>query len=406
MKVFYDTCSLLEGCKGCFKDFFYISVVTLEEIENIKVSNKDEEIKYKARKISHYLEKYKDKYEIILYDNKIKTILKKNKLQETNDNIILATAKHVGADVIYSEDLNCRLIGRNFLGLNMTSFYIEEQKDEKYVGYKQVRLSESDIVKFYSNLTENKYNCLINQYLIIYTLDGSLETILKWNGKEFIKIKSHKIKNAFLGEEITPKDEFQRCAIDSLYSNDITVLSGMPGSGKTFLSLSTALNLVEVRKFDRITIMSNPIVLRGAEEIGFLPGSAQDKLLSGNLGNILISKLGDRYILDSLLTDGKIQILNMGDCRGYEAKKGEILYCTEIQNSTIDLMKIIMSRVTDGAKLFLEGDYCTQVDSRFFSGKNNGLKRIIEVGKNEPIFGHIDLPIIYRGKIAELAMKL
>lgn len=406
MNIFYDTCSLLEGGKNCFDNNFSISVKTLEELEDIKTSNKDEEIKFKARKISHYLEKYKDKYQVILYNDNIKKIIKKNQLQESNDNIILATAKYINSDLVFSEDLNCRIIGSNFLQLNMTSFFTEEQKIEKYTGYKKVKMKESELIEFYNNLNVNKYNLLINQYLIIYTLDDMLESIYKWTGKEHSKVRTKKVKSVTLGEEISPKDEFQKCAIDSLFSNSITALSGMPGSGKTLLALSTALNLIDIKKYDRIIIMSNPVALRGAQEIGFLPGSAQDKILNGNLGNILTSKLGDKYILDNLIQEERIRILNMADCRGFEVKKNEILYCTEIQNSSIDLMKIIISRAVDGSKIFMEGDYCTQVDSRFFSGKNNGLKRIIEVGKGDEIFGHIDLPVVYRGKMAELAMKL
>lgn len=303
MNIFYDTCSLLEGGKNCFDNNFSISVKTLEELEDIKTSNKDEEIKFKARKISHYLEKYKDKYQVILYNNNIKKIIKKNQLQESNDNIILATAKYINSDLVFSEDLNCRIIGSNFLQLNMTSFFTEEQKIEKYTGYKKVKMKESELIEFYNNLNVNKYNLLINQYLIIYTLDDMLESIYKWTGKEHSKVRTKKVKSVTLGEEISPKDEFQKCAIDSLFSNSITALSGMPGSGKTLLALSTALNLIDIKKYDRIIIMSNPVALRGAQEIGFLPGSAQDKILNGNLGNILTSKLGDKYILDNLIQE-------------------------------------------------------------------------------------------------------
>ena len=59
---FYDTCSLLNELHSAFEnDFFYISSVTLEELENIKTSSsKDQDIKYRARQLLHLLFENKD----------------------------------------------------------------------------------------------------------------------------------------------------------------------------------------------------------------------------------------------------------------------------------------------------------------------------------------------------------
>ena len=43
----------------------------------------------------------------------------------------------------------------------MTSFFTEEQKIEKYTGYKKVKMKESELIEFYNNLNVNKYNLLI-----------------------------------------------------------------------------------------------------------------------------------------------------------------------------------------------------------------------------------------------------
>ena len=59
MKLFYDTCSLLDAQKEAFEsgDKFYISSITINELENIKTSGtKDEETKYNARTLLHLLE--------------------------------------------------------------------------------------------------------------------------------------------------------------------------------------------------------------------------------------------------------------------------------------------------------------------------------------------------------------
>ena len=70
MKLFYDTCALLDAQGDAFEssDKFYISSITINELENIKTSGtKDEETKYNARTLLHLLEIHENKYEIVLY---------------------------------------------------------------------------------------------------------------------------------------------------------------------------------------------------------------------------------------------------------------------------------------------------------------------------------------------------
>ena len=75
-KLFLDTNALLNLQESAFKEDFFISQKTLEEIENIKSSNKkDGEIKYKARLTSHLLDEHYGEYTVIRNDTKVKTVL-------------------------------------------------------------------------------------------------------------------------------------------------------------------------------------------------------------------------------------------------------------------------------------------------------------------------------------------
>ena len=76
--LFLDTNALLSLGENAFKEKFIIAQKTLEEIENIKVSNsKDGEVKYKARQISRLLDKHDGEYDVVLYSPKIKEIMKR-----------------------------------------------------------------------------------------------------------------------------------------------------------------------------------------------------------------------------------------------------------------------------------------------------------------------------------------
>ena len=63
---------------------FYISSTTLQELEHIKVSrNKDEETKYRARKVLHILDENTNKYEVVIVDKYVLDIIEDHGLENT-----------------------------------------------------------------------------------------------------------------------------------------------------------------------------------------------------------------------------------------------------------------------------------------------------------------------------------
>ena len=407
MSAFYDTSSLLLAQEQAFKEHFFISSVTVAELENIKVSeSKPSELKYQARQLVHLLDEHQDEYTVVVDDAAVRAELDKHFMPLSNDNLILACACLTPCEVVYSQDLCMRLIGAHIFGLNTQTFEREEDI-EVYTGYKQVVMSESEYSIFLNNLMDNSFGCLINEYLICYSdMDMELRECFRWTGEMFVPVYNKQLRSVSMGDKIKPKDEFQRCAIDSLMNTTMTFISGKKGSGKSLLCLTAAMHLVDTYKYDRVVIASNPVPVRGIQTIGFLPGTANEKMLSGSLGNILNSKFGDRMQVDMLIQQGKIRLLDLSACRGSEIKDNEILFLTEFENASVDIAKIVLSRVSSGAKVFVDGDFESQIDNAVFTGHNNGMRRCIQVFKGDPLFGYIDLPNIWRSKIAELTEKL
>lgn len=413
--LFFDTNALLILQELAFENMFYISQKTLEEIENIKTSsNKDNEIKYSARKLAHLLIENENKYRVIETDKNIYDIINKLNVDVTPDNIILASAYYVNEWyennnlIVCTNDLNCRFISKNIFKLNTKS--IEElgfdDVNEDYVGYKDLTLSDEDMSYFYLNIDKNIYNCKINEYLIIRKSDGEIVDTYKWTGTEYYKVpKSRNIKSTYF-DKLKPKDIYQACAIDSLLNNTITAISGKAGSGKSLLSLMVAMSLIESGKYDRLVILFNPTKAKGASDMGFYGGDFGDKAMQNSIGHILTTKFGDRYAIDLLLSNEKLKLVSMADCRGMEIRDNEILYITEAQNTSVELMKLCLSRVSSGAKVIVEGDYQTQVDSYLFNGSANGLKKVIDAFKDHEEFGYIKLKNVWRSKIAELCELL
>ena len=140
--------------------------------------------------------------------------------------------------------------------------------------------------------------------------------------------------------------------------------------------------------------------------MGYYSGDSLSKSLQNSIGQVLVTKFGDPYIIDYLIQQDKLRLVSMADARGMEIRDNEILWITECQNTSIDLIKLCLTRVSDEAKIIIEGDYTSQVDSFVFEGTNNGLKRVIEVFSGHEEFGYVQLQNIWRSKIAELCELL
>lgn len=410
--LFLDTNALLNLQDAAFREKFIISQKTLEEIESIKSSNtKDGEVKYKARKIAHLLDDHYGEYTVIKYDSDIKNIICDLSLEETPDNIILATASKCNKEfpiLVCTEDLNCRFISREIFGLKTKSIADLDliRNVDDYKGYQDVTLSDQEMSDFYLHQNENKLGCIKNEYLIVRKSDGEVVDILCWDGKKYRKVGNKNIKSTLFGDKIRAKDAYQSCAIDSILNNTMTIISGKAGTGKSLISLITIMSLIESNKYDRVVIMYNPTKARGAADMGFYSGSALDKALQNSIGSILTTKFGDPFAVDMLLQQDKIRLVSMADIRGMEIRPQEILYISELQNSTVDLLKLCLSRASSQCKIVLEGDYKSQVDSYLFEGSSNGMKRAIDVFQGEDEFGYVHLPNVWRSRIAELCEKL
>ena len=412
-KLFLDTNALLNLQKEAFKESFVISQKTLEEIENIKESSrKDNEVKYKARQVAHLLDEHFGEYEVVANNNDVKNIISEFSLEETPDNIILASAylynKNHSPIVVCTDDINCKFISKNIFKLTtkgVNEINLVKNIDE-YTGYQEVTLSDEEMSYFYLHTNENIYDSLLNEYLIIHKSDGEIVDMLKWSNDGYKKVCSKTLRSHLFGDKISPKDAYQACAIDSILSNTMTTLSGKAGSGKSLLSLVAMMNLIESGEYDRIVVMFNPTKARGASDMGFYSGDATEKAMQNSIGSILTTKFGDKFAVDLLLQQDKIRLVSMADVRGMEVRDNEILYITECQNTTKDLLKLCLSRASSGCKIVIEGDYNSQVDSYLYDGDCNGMKRVIDILKGEEEFGYVNLPNVWRSKIAALVDKL
>lgn len=411
--LFYDTCALLEGDKHIFDKEdtkILISSITVHELEDIKTSNrKDEDIKYNARKLLHLMAKNEDKYEIISYKDYWETELEKHNLPKTNDSKIIISAFFCGYKTIFvTNDLACKTIAKS-IGLD-TLFLLDEDEDN-YTGYKEVILSEEEMAKFYESFStkENKYNLLNNQYIIIKDSNNKVVDKYRWDILSgYVPVNFIKAESKMFGK-VVPKDGdlYQKLALDALASNQITMLRGPAGTGKSYLAFGHMFALLEQGKIDKIIVFCNTVATKGSAKLGFYPGSRTEKLLDSQIGNLLESKLGDRYVVEDLINKGKLVLLPMSDIRGYDTTgMNAAIYISEAQNLDIELMRLALQRIGEDSICILDGDSNAQVDLSMYAGHNNGMRRVSKVFRGSDVYGEVTLNKIHRSKIADLAQKL
>ena len=206
--------------------------------------------------------------------------------------------------------------------------------------------------------------------------------------------------------DIRAEDVYQQAAMDSMVNNQITLIGGPAGSGKTFLALGYLFSLLEKNKIDRIIVFCNPVAARNAAKLGYYPGTVIEKLMSTQVGKVLSSKIGDIYEVERLISEGKLVLIPAADARGYEVPPNSGVYILESQNLTVDLMRMLLQRISEDSKVIIDGDRMEQVDLSVYGGTNNGMKEVSRVFSGEDIFGQVDLKDIYRSKIASITYKI
>jgi len=177
---------------------------------------------------------------------------------------------------------------------------------------------------------------------------------------------------------IIAKNAEQRDLLRTISKNDITFVRGVAGSGKTHLSVGYALQELSKEHYERI-VLSRPVVEAG-EKLGFLPGDMEEKINPYMLpffysmeqilpgGEDMIKKL-----INKNGTSPKIRILPLGFMRGITLKN-TIVIADEMQNSSPEQMRMILTRIGEGSKMIICGDV-RQSDLR----TKNGLEHAFEI---------------------------
>ena len=406
-----DTNAILDLQDKMFEDNFCISSISLQEMENIKTSGrKDEETKYKARKALHLLDENKDKYEVVIYTTAMENYIVEKQLEITPDTKIIASCAFSkgllpqDTDFVFvTNDIACKMIASKIFDLEVES--VGENKLDEYKGFVEKSLSEDEMAYFYEHLQENVFDLYTNEYLILKNDKNQIVDKFRWDGYEYQNVKFPTIKSNYFGS-VKPYngDIYQQMVLNSLSYNQVTMVKGAAGTGKSYLAIGYLMWLLEKRKIEKIIVFCNTVATANSAKLGYYPGTKDEKLIDSSIGNMLSAKLGDSFGLEQMIAQGKIQLLPLSDIRGFDTNGMSAgVYITEAQNMDISLMKLALQRIGEDSVCIIDGDYNAQVDLSQYAGSNNGMRRMSEVFRGHDFYGEVELQNIYRSRISQVA---
>lgn len=176
------------------------------------------------------------------------------------------------------------------------------------------------------------------------------------------------------GKSIRPKTINQKSYVDAIDASTVIFGIGPAGTGKTYLAMAKAVQALQAKEVNRI-ILTRPAVEAG-ERLGFLPGSLNDKIdpylrpLYDALHDML-----DPETIPKLMEAGTIEVAPLAYMRGRTLNDAFIIL-DEAQNTTVEQMKMFLTRLGFGSKMVITGDV-TQVDLP--GGQASGLKQIRQI---------------------------
>jgi len=176
------------------------------------------------------------------------------------------------------------------------------------------------------------------------------------------------------GKTIRPKTLNQKRYVDAIDAHTVVFGIGPAGTGKTYLAVAKAVQALQAKEVNRI-ILTRPAIEAG-ERLGFLPGTLSDKI--DPYVRPLYDALHDMIDPDSvprLLTAGTIEVAPLGYMRGRTLNDAFIIL-DEAQNTTMEQMKMFLTRLGFGSKMVVTGDV-TQIDLP--TGTRSGLTVVEQI---------------------------
>ena len=365
---------------------FYISSVTLEELEDIKSSGrKTEDIRYAARRAVRWLNENENNFQCIVYGVDVS----EEDITTNDDKIILCCCyakKHETESVIFvTDDMLCKLLAQRKFSIPVESWV--NSGETIYKGYQEITGTTEQINEYLSNYQmEDWYT---NEYLIINNTDDDTTKEMRFDGHGFVALRLPSSKY------IKGKNALQRCALDALMNFGIVAILGTFGSGKTHLC--TKMGLYHVLEKGNCAKMVCVRETRGeGEQQGYLPGSLEEKIAPFNFP-IAQQLDGGEWEMEKLKSSGQLEFQVPYFMKGTTYNE-TVMVVDEAEDLKDTQIKLIGTRIARDSRIFFSGDFRQSVINKT---QDNALIRMCNELKGDPDFACVCLEDDVRSSISK-----
>lgn len=189
------------------------------------------------------------------------------------------------------------------------------------------------------------------------------------SANDFTPISLHTRKG-----KIIPRGGNQQRYVKNVLNSDVSFGIGPAGTGKTYLAVACAVDMIERNEIERILLV-RPAVEAG-EKLGFLPGDLSQKIdpYLRPLYDALYEMIGFEKVA-KMIERQEIEVAPLAYMRGRTLNNSFVIL-DEAQNTTPEQMKMFLTRLGFGSRAVITGDI-TQVDLP--RGTKSGLTQALEI---------------------------
>jgi len=415
-----DTSVLLSDPKAIFRFAEHAVVLPVVVITELESKRNDPEIGYFARQALRYLDELRVKHERLDFaipvgdggslrvelNHSNMSVLPSGLQLGDNDSRILAVAMNLANDglavTVVSKDLPLRVKAAS-IGLAADEYRHELAVDSGWTGMDEITLSAEQVNDLYdteSLQTRLVQDMPVNTGLVIHSDRGSALGRVTGRG-ELRLVRGDRDLFGLHGRSAE-----QRLAIDLLLDPEIGILSlgGRAGTGKSALALCAGLEAVLERQQHRKIMVFRPLYAVGGQELGYLPGDAQEKM--GPWGQAVFDTLGalvSENVLEEVVERGILEVLPLTHIRGRSLHDAFVIV-DEAQSLERNVLLTVLSRIGQNSRVVLTHDVAQRDNLRV--GRFDGVASVIETLKGHPLFAHMTLTRSERSAIAALVTEM
>ncbi len=295
--------------------------------------------------------------------------------------------KEISIKKIDNETSNIKIFNNNILAEIVGEFNKNLIKIEKLTNTKIFFRGNSITVKGNKEsifTVSNSLIFLVNKFLVTSSIEDNDITYSIKKGDTLVNMEKSKSNIRSIDQviktprrSVIPRSKKQSEYLKALLNEDIVISLGPAGTGKSYLAVSVAVNMLMEKKVEKV-ILSRPAVEAG-ERLGFLPGDMKEKVdpYLRPLYDALYDLFGYEKVQRKIET-GEIEIAPLAFMRG-RTLKNSFAILDEAQNASLTQIKMFLTRIGENSKIVVNGDP-SQVD--LINKNQSGLIQSTKILKN------------------------